>query len=269
MSGFSVHYLPVRSDTPNFGRCALLGWDEAIFGFKVGTWQGDESTPLPPAENLGPALQAWMEANEVELLSTHLAADDFPRLSVLGAAGFRFVDLSLLAHARRLDRLPPSRLTIRPAGPTDWPALEQIAGTAFQFGRYHADARFPRALADQRYRLWIRKALQEPAEQEFVYACGPAGQPGGFLHVVLRDTAADLRLVAVDPQQPNAFAALGLFSGALRELFQRGVRTAHARLSAGNVAILNLYSSLGFSCRDPQIVLHLHRSNSRHLPSCP
>ncbi len=265
MSGFDARYHPVRADSPGFGRCAVLGWDEAIFGFKVGAWQHDESAALPPGKDLGPALQDWMEANAVELISAQIAGDDFRRLADLSAAGFRFVDLSLLAHARRLDRLPPPRLAIRPAVPADWPALEQIAGTAFQFGRYHADARFPRALADQRYRLWIRKALQQPAEQEFVFVCGPAGQPGGFLHVVLRDTAADLRLVAVDPLQPNAFAALGLFTGGLRELVQRGARTAHARLSAGNIAVLNLYSSLGFSCRDPHLVLHLHRTNTTHL----
>jgi hypothetical protein len=28
----------------------------------------------------------------------------------------------------------------------------------FTLGGYHADARFPRALADRRYRVWIKRA---------------------------------------------------------------------------------------------------------------
>lgn len=266
MSNFEVHFEPLQPDAAELGRCATLGWDARTFGFNVGSWQPESTgaTP-PPPHRLIEALQTWMMDRKVELISTQVPGDASSWFSTLGMVGFRFVDLTLLGYLRRLDRLPPSRLSLRLATAEDIPALERMAGSAFHFGRYHTDARFPRALADQRYREWIRRALTQTAPDEFVHVCGPQGAPAGFVHSQLRGQLADLRLAAVDPERGDGFVAPALFSGALGELARLGARSASARLSAANLPVLNLYASLGFVFREPFAVFHLHRSGSPHL----
>ena len=268
MSAFQVNYETIVRGLPEFGQCAVLPWDSTFFGFKVGSYVPADSLLLPvQPKELATALRTWMELRQVELLSCSVPAKSFAWISWLGGAGFHFVDISLLALARRLTSLPAARIEVRPATDEDLPALVEIAGTAFQFGRYHADARFPKAIADDRYRRWILNAMTGRSDREFVYVCGAKGLPKGFIHIVLEGTTADLRLAAVDAAQNGGILGPGMVIGALRHMMAHGARTAKARLSAGNTPVLNLYSSLDFAFQEAVAVFHLHAPASRHL--CP
>jgi len=259
MNVFQVDHVLLDPADPTLGRCAVVPWDSKYFGFNVGTYTpADPTQPPARGHELAAALRQWMSRNQVELLACQVPGDSNRWMSWLAAAGFAFVDLSLIAFARRLTALPPARVALRPAVDEDQAALLSIAGRAFTFGRYHADARFPRALADERYRHWLRNAMAARCETEFVLVSGPVGAPTGFLHAVLRGDLADLRLAAVDPEHNNGFLGAGLFVSTLRMLADRGARRAQARLSAANIPILNLYSSLGFSFHQAEAVYHLH-----------
>ena len=266
MSAFKANYTPLDSADPALGRCAVLPWDSDYFGFNVGSYiPGDPAGPPARRDRLAPALRGWMGRNQVELLSCSVPGDANRWLGWLGTEGFAFVDLSLLAFARRLTALPPARVTVRLADDADLAALVDLAGRAFTFGRYHVDARFPRALADERYRHWMRNAMAARSETELVLVSGPSGAPTGFIHAVLRADVADLRLAAVDPGHNHGFLGAGLFVSALRMLVDRGARRAQARLSTANIPILNLYSSLGFSFHEAEAVYHLHADPAPHL----
>src|SRR4030095_7724689 len=104
---------------------------------------------------------------------------------------------------------------------------------------YHADPRFPRALACRRFGAWMERALDEASPRTRVSVVGPAGKPSGFAHTELDGEVGDVRRVAADPEA-GALAGPALLAGALRDLASRGAGRATARLSAANVAALNL-----------------------------
>ena len=266
MNNFVVPYEALSEETPQLGRVAQLPWDSEIFGFNVGMYEIADTVPLVVSrDEISRRLSRWMSDQEVELLSCMVPADAFEWMARLSAAGFIFVDLALQAHLRSLTDLPVPQVTVRMADEKDAAGIDAIAGTAFRFGRYLADPRFPAQLAKDRFRHWMRIALAAQNETEFVYVSGPPGNPRGFLHATLRGTVADVRLVAVDSAETAGLQGSTFCVGALTDLRERGAQSAIVRLSAGNVRALSLYSSLGFLFLKADAVYHLHSQTPRYL----
>lgn len=252
---FAPHYETLGRDAENTGRIARLDWDSDIFGFGVADYEPPAEVPVE-SDLLADRLAAWEERNAINLVSCRANATSAALADRLSAAGFRFLELQLRATLPRLRdaTLRTPRLTVRTPAPEDHLRLIEIAGTAFEFGRYHADSRFPRALADRRYRLWVEGALADPSEQSRLFVVGPVGEPVGFLHVFVADGVADLRLAGVD--RAAGIAGPELFLGALKQFAAEGVERVTARLSAANTAAVNLYASMFFRFHQPQLVFH-------------
>jgi hypothetical protein len=253
---FAVHYEALGQDARDTGRIARLPWDSDIFGFGVADYEPPAETTIEPVL-LADRLAAWEERNAVDLVSCRISAASALLADRLSGAGFRFLELQLRATLPRLSdaTLRAPRLTVRTPAPEDGPRLIEIAGTAFRFGRYHADPRFPRALADRRYQVWVEGALADRSEQTRLFVTGPVGQPVGFVHVVIAEGVADLRLAGVDPDD-TGIAGPELFLGALKQLALAGVGRVTARLSAANTSAVNLYASMSFRFHEPQLVFH-------------
>jgi len=253
---FEVDYESLEEDAPTAGRIALLPWDSNVFGFPVADYRLGEEQHLEPA-TLARKLSKWEERYGVSLVSCRVSAHRAALGDALSTAGFRFIELQLRATLPRLRaaKLTASRLTVRAAVPNDRARLLAISETAFRFGRYHADARFPRALADRRYRAWLEAALDSPSQESRVYVVGPAGRPGGFLHTTVRGHLADFRLAGVDPED-SGIAGPELFLGTLKLLAAEGIEQVTGRLSAANTSAVNLYASLFFRFHEPELVFH-------------
>lgn len=264
---FSAGYEPLRAGRPQLGEACLLPLDSRIFRFGVADYRVAPIDAGPPSpEELRAELTGWARRHGVELIGCRVPASHVGRVEALQEAGFRFVELQLRATLPRLraEALRPSRLTVRPGAPADTERIREIANSAFDFGRYHADARFPRALADLRYREWVGRALAEPSAGTRMIVVGPPERASGFLHAEVEGGRADIRLAAVAREQ-GGIAGPELFRGALRLLAEEGTGQATARVSAGNTPVLNVYAALGFRFHDPDIVLHWHAPESRHL----
>jgi RimJ/RimL family protein N-acetyltransferase len=241
---------------------AVLPWDTAIFGFAVGDFRpGPAETLLQNSAAVGRHLFAWADALGVELIACRVGGDDVAAASAIQALGFRYVETSLcVTRLRRYSEpLPAARISTRAADPADRDALLRIAETAFRHGRYHADARFPQALAHKRYRSWVQNALDRPTPGTRVYTIGQPGQPVGFLHVEVNGAGADLRLGGVDADSNPGFAGYQLYLGVLHAAEGEGVQRIVAQVSATNAAIMNVYSSLQFRFSAPELVFHWHR----------
>jgi hypothetical protein len=253
---FTVNYGSLEEGAPDTGKIARLSWDSEIFGFGVADYEPSAETSVEP-EHLAGRLAAWERRNAVHIVSCRVSAGRAPLADRLPAAGFRFIELQLRATLPRLlgANLRDPRLTVRAPAPEDHSRLLEIAGTAFRFGRYHADPRFPRVLADQRYRIWVKGALAERSQQTRLFVAGPVGQPSGFLHAVVAERVADIRLAGVDPDN-SGIAGPELFLGALKRFAAEGVERVTARLSAANTSALNLYASLSFRFHEPELVFH-------------
>lgn len=266
---FETTHLPLSSRFPELGTAAVLPWDSEIFGFRVGELApGNPRAIAGREEDLARETAAWAEREDVHLAACRVPAAPATLPALVETAGFRFVEIQLRATLPRLaaSQLRATRLTVRPAEPSDGPPLVRIAGSAFMFGRYHADPRFPRELADRRYRVWIERALTK-SPTGWVAVVGPPGEPGGFLQVeIAAGGVADIRLAAVDPGAAP-IAGPELFLGALHELARRGVSGVTARFSAVNTGVANIYAALGFRFHEPELVFHWHRPGSSRLVS--
>ena len=283
---FEPEFLPLRGEEPRWGEVAILPWDAEVFGFPVAEYRAGAGAEIARDPSmLRQELERWSARTGAELVGCRLPAESPGLLSLLTAAGFRFVELQLSATRPRLDRLEPRRLSVRRAEPADHSRIAEIAGSAFTFGRYHADPLFPRALASRRFRIWMERALADPSPGTWIGVLGPPGEPAGFVHAELdpdKETA-DIRLLATESAAPAAatkgaagtagplagLAGPALLLGSLHELAAAGASRAIARLSPANSAALNVYASLGFQFHDPAVVLHWSRPGAPHLLSAP
>ena len=127
---------------------------QEAFGFPVGriTPEG----PAPDAggqEGAGLVLRAWAESTGAAIVSAAVPAAATDWMILLPRLGFVCIDLAVSVSLTRFRHRPRTvrAADVRPAQPADRAAVVEIAGAAFDFGRYHRDPRFPRVLADRRF----------------------------------------------------------------------------------------------------------------------
>lgn len=266
MISFRADYELLSALAPDWGRVALLPWDQEIFGFAVADLQlAPHALQVADLSAFREALEEFCARTQARLISTHAAGHDMALTARLMEARFFPVEFSLLATLSRIDRalLQPPRFALRKALPEDHAAICRIAGSAFRFGRYHTDPHFSRDLANARYVRWVQNALSGSDPNDLVFVLGQPGVVTGFMHAVIRGTHADLRLGAVDSRdgmefvrETGSFAGLTLYAETLRAVQEAGATRVSAKIAAGNTGVVNIFSTLGFQFSKPEVALH-------------
>lgn len=123
-----------------------------------------------------------------------------------------------------------------------------ICHGAFEHGRFHRDFNLPRAAADLRYDNWLKQLLA--AGQ--VYGLYWQGELAGFIAY----SGNNLLLHAVDKAYRGKGLAKFWWSAVCSELLAAGYDEVQSSISASNLAVFNLYASLGFSFKHPQDIYH-------------
>jgi len=267
---FRPEYESLCASSPDWGKIALLPWDEKVFGFPVADFQLGPNPPrFQDLQSFASALEDFSARTKAELVSTHAPGHNMSVTAFLERARFSLVEVSLVATLPRIKpgSLPPRRMTLRKALPVDRAGICDIASRAFQFGRYHTDPQFPRQLANERYVSWIGNALGLLNPHNLVFVLGRPGEVLGFMDVVICDSHADLRLAAVDPNNNPGIAGFSLYAETLRALLDQGVKSVSAKLAAANTPAMNIFSMLGFHFSNAETVLHWHASRPSNLRS--
>ena len=114
VSVFQPEYDDLSTASPQWGKVALLPWDEEIFGFPVADFQ---LGPNPPQTEDLPlfisALEDFSARTNARLVSAHVQGEDMSTIARLERADFSLVEFSLVATFSRLDAEllpPPSQL---------------------------------------------------------------------------------------------------------------------------------------------------------------
>lgn len=126
--------------------------------------------------------------------------------------------------------------------------LLAICHGAFSHGRFHRDFNLPQGLADQRYDSWL-KQLHGAGK---VYGLLYLDELAGFI-------AADgnrLVLHAISESLRGRGLAKYLWTPVCRTLFEKGCDEVVSSVSATNLAVVNLYVTLGFRFRNPLDIYH-------------
>ena len=245
----------------SWAKAEILPWDAEIFGFPVGELSlHGEAVLSAELDEARSSLQEWARRTGARLAAASIDAGRLDWAAALPLLGFRCVDASLrmtLPNLRRRRKVL-SAGGVRRAVPADHPGLVAIASTAFDFGRYHRDALFPRALADRRFGEWMRRSLSEGAASDRFCVLGPEGAPRAFMFARADGARAELLLGGVSREHANGLLGPQLFEGSLAALESEGVRSASAKISAANTAVLNLYAGIGFAASDAGFVYHWH-----------
>lgn len=126
-------------------------------------------------------------------------------------------------------------------------ALEICHG-AFVYGRFHRDFNLPKTAADLRYDNWLKKLI----DMKQVWGVCWQDELAGFI----AHSENNLVLHAVSEKYRGKGLAKYWWSAMCEEIFAAGYCEVTSSISAANLAILNLYSSLGFSFRNSLDVYH-------------
>ena len=92
------------------------------------------------------------------------------------------------------------------------------------------------------------------AEMKSCYICRVKDDIAGFIEVVEKNLEGEIRLAAVDEKFRLSGAALSLYAGAADLLQQKNFKKLVGRISTKNMAVMNLYATLGANFSRPQDV---------------
>lgn len=265
---FEAQYQDLSEGQPELGRVALLPWDTEIFGFAVGDYKaGRVRAVFESRDEIARCLHEWATENAVELIGCSVPADEARWRTLLPRLGFAYVDSTLTYTLPKLQtaRFPRKHVPVRLATVADQEAVERICEIGFRAGRYHADALFPLALANKRYRRWLGNEFGSLSESNRIYVAGEVGAAIGFTHVRVKDTEAHITIGGADPAVQSSVLPFAVFIGTLEALRNSGVRRAQSKLSTGNTPMLNLAAYAGSRFSEPEMVFHWHAEEAPHL----
>lgn len=207
-------------------------WDTAAFG--ISTW-----------ELLDYSAAALQQA--VQTAGHHtIKVDPLANKRLLHEYGFYYCDTLIepSCTAVRLRGVQHPDATI--SRKIDAVQAQEICHGAFVHGRFHRDFNLPKAAADFRYDNWLKQLL----EAQQVYGLYWQGELAGFVGC----HANNLVLHAVAEPYRGKGLTKYWWSAVCSELLAAGHEEVKSSISAANLAVLNLYASLGFSFGHPQDV---------------
>ncbi len=209
-------------------------WDTAAFGMP--TWELSDYSEA--------ALQQAAQTPGHHTLKLDPLADK----GLLHKYGFYYCDTLIEPHcnAARLRQSHHPDATI--SKEVDAQQALMICHGAFEFGRFHRDFNLPKAAADLRYDNWLKQLLD--AGQ--VYGLYWQGELAGFIAY----HSNNLLLHALAEKYRGRGLSKYWWSAVCTELLAAVHNDVSSSISAGNLAVLNLYASLGFSFNHPQDIYH-------------
>lgn len=193
---------------------------------------------------------ALRQADAVPGLQT-IKVDPLADKALLQQHGFHYCDTLLATRATPAQLRAPAgapRAGLRIAPAPDAQATLAICHGAFVHGRFHRDYALPRAGADLRYDNWLRQLLAAGA----VYGLYDGAQLAGFIGC----HGNTLVLHAIAEPFRGQGLAKHWWHLAAQALLAAGHADVRSSISAANLAVLNLYASLGFSFHHPQDIYH-------------
>jgi hypothetical protein len=265
---FQAEYEHLSEDTPQGGTTAVLPWDTEIFGFAAADWKvGSVRAVFGDRMKIATRLRSYAADHGVALIGCSVPSSEGRWRTLLPHLGFAYVDTTLTYTLTKLQSttFPRKHVPVRLATIEDQAAVERICEIGFRAGRYHADARFPLALANLRYRRWLANEFASLGENNRIYVAGDVGAAIGFTHVRVNESGAYITIGGADPAVQSSVLPFAVFIGTLEALRDSGVRRAQSKLSAGNTPMLNLAAYAGSRFSDPEHVYHWHAPDSPHL----
>ena len=241
---------------PNSDICEFLQWDSDFFGFRIARVVQNRLT----AQAIKDILE-WIRNNSIDCLYFLSEFNDPSTTQLAQIHGFQLVDIrvtfeyDLNKYVGKTPAQAGNNFFIRPADPTDIPALEAIAGKSYGFTRFHFDQRFPREKSDALYEVWIRRSCEGYADHVLVAEAGR--QIAGYVTLKLSGNGhGQIGLVGVREEVRGHGTGKSLINAALDWFASKDASVVYVVTQGRNVIGQNLYQKCGFTTSAVQIWYH-------------
>lgn len=235
-------------------RWRLTPWDADGLGLDATAElvELDDGAPAALAALLT-AVDVAAQAAGCALITTRLAASRAIARAALTDAGWREIERSFsLALALPGWEPPPTlrrAIAVEPAGPADAEALAELAGSAFDYSRFHEDPAIHPSRSRARYRRWIVDSLENGDE---IWVHRRAGAIAALMSF-RRRSATEVQLLLGGAALGLGLLAPMFWVGVLRRLAADGVTVVTSRVSAANDGAVRLHDALGFIRGAPEV----------------
>ena len=237
----------------------LVPWDTDILGFPVAGIDGIRVADIELAGEEFQQFNEWRSREGIRLCSCRVRQEQLGETAFLQLQGFRFIELNYHPAHRSLQQLElsPGGVVIERAGNVDCDALIDMAGQAFEHGRFHQDPALGARLGDLRYGVWMKNAFSHPGQT--VYKCVENDETVGFF-VVEYPVAnrAYWSLIGLTPGMGGQGLGTRVWQAMMLHHKNEGMDSVETSISSHNVPALNLYVKLGFRFPPPDVTFHRH-----------
>jgi dTDP-4-amino-4,6-dideoxy-D-galactose acyltransferase len=241
-------------------------WDSEIFGFPFFELRiSDYFQGL--SESLNEFLQHIARSSRSRcIVFLKIPTKETRIIKALTRQGFYPVE-TMVEIYRNLQSFSPvrsfERLRLRPATIDDTSKILSIARHAFSMDRYHLDPNLPDDKASYRYEYWLGNGLKSQ-DLVLIYEDVLKAKSLGFCHLRdIRPDTVDFSLGAIDPSYQKAGLGVMMYSECISLCQKRDKKQMITRISINNVAVVNIFSKLGFLFRHPMLVLHWYGDFSK------
>lgn len=238
---------------------APIPWDSELFGVNIYSLSDIQ---YPQDNNLRGLLRSVdVEARSlnVELMITRVNQSELVLVNALEEYGFRYIETNYKPFLCLEGITYPLNKDwfIVEATPNDVVTLSRQIKDMFKYGRYHQDLRISNDLADRRYQNWLLNAEKNAAQRVYICSDMKNAQPIAFFVVEEQDgKEVFLSLVGMMEHYRGRGLSKDVWKTFIMFLKQIGITKISTSISSHNLAIFNLYTSMGFVFPEPELTLH-------------
>jgi dTDP-4-amino-4,6-dideoxy-D-galactose acyltransferase len=230
--------------------CELLPWDSTFFGFPIARIRGHTLTAQS-----ADAIDAWCREHRIKCLYFIARPDDPTTVEIAEQHGYHLADVRLtFERDLKSQILNPKSDIIRPALPSDIPALRAIARASHTDTRFFFDPHFPREKCHALYETWIESSVHGFADKVLT-GTGGEGEVAGYITCHL--TTPRIGLIAVSPNYQSKGLGRALVESALAFFHSRGAARVSVVTQGRNLAAQRLYTRCSFL--PARLELYYHR----------
>lgn len=129
-------------------------------------------------------------------------------------------------------------------------AVEACAKESFSDDRFHTDPNCPNDIADMRFLNWAKDLIDD--SDVIIYMACIEDEIAGFL----ARKANNMILAGFAKRYIGAGLGQYLWLGSMEAMLADGINSVETRISANNVAVMNLYVRLGYKFKNPAAIFH-------------
>lgn len=232
-------------------------WDQRVFGMKTVELLNIDATNFALAEMEIAGLEKLTEA---DFIYGRVDSRERNTIKLLTSLGYYNCETTLQVTLARLQKyeLPKiyakRSLTLEQISENDLENIAVCAGKAFFHTRFHEDPFLDNELCNKRIEFWVKDLFTDQAVNNFTYRNGK-GEITSFMF--WRRTCD----VSVELILGGSFEGFGLYApyfwGSIISNFKSsGINKISTTISAANLGVLSLYTSLGFSVSNTKFDFH-------------